>query len=333
MDSKCGDDKDAKGSDIVNAAGPTKSLVSKFAEFAFDVLKSPTMDTFFEDNIEAFDQDEEDLHSGRGETLEQYEIYQKYVNELEVHFDLFAVQEGYESATDCFKDINDAVIGDATLRKKTMKELSARIKEAHENWQKQFNKDAAAAIEDSEKAEGKDDDAKGSPHDEDDGKRSRDSKNGNESSRSSTSVADCKSEGKDGNGEKGEGKDSAIEEAAGSPPPPVMMFFQPISLDSMLQHVLSLTEYKTFSHIMRSKVRQFQLLKILRDKVDLQFSDCKGRATQLEAKSNLNELFVELVDRICGLTPHQKTYQSQIRRTLDATEWAALLAAGMWGIQ
>ena len=40
----------------------------------------------------------------------------------------------------------------------------------------------------------------------------------------------------------------------GTPAPPVVMFCQPVALDSLIEQVLSLAEYTTFSHVMRMKV-------------------------------------------------------------------------------
>lgn len=65
---------------------PPKNIVVKFCEHAFKVLNHD-LDDFFEDNMSEFDQENEELTSGQGETLQQYEVYQKYVVELEKHFD------------------------------------------------------------------------------------------------------------------------------------------------------------------------------------------------------------------------------------------------------
>ena len=69
------------------------NLIIRFSEFAFKVLNSQ-MDEFFDDQIGIFDQDEGELTSGRGETLEQYQSYELYLSELEVQFDGFAIKEG-----------------------------------------------------------------------------------------------------------------------------------------------------------------------------------------------------------------------------------------------
>lgn len=65
---------------------PPKNIVMKFTEYAFKVLNQD-MDDFFEDNMTEFDQDSEELTSGQGETLQQYDVYQQYIAQLEKHFD------------------------------------------------------------------------------------------------------------------------------------------------------------------------------------------------------------------------------------------------------
>ena len=83
---------DSKGEDGHEVAGlsmstaPPTNIVIRFTEFAMKVLNQD-MDDFFEDHVQEFDQDDEELRSGAGETLQQYEVYQQYVAALEGHFD------------------------------------------------------------------------------------------------------------------------------------------------------------------------------------------------------------------------------------------------------
>lgn len=58
-----------------------KNVVIRFCEFAYKVINED-MDDFFCDNMDAFDQDDEDIASGRGETFEQFEVYKKYLSEV-----------------------------------------------------------------------------------------------------------------------------------------------------------------------------------------------------------------------------------------------------------
>jgi hypothetical protein len=202
-------------------AAPPKNVVIRFCEYGYKVLNQD-MDEFFEDNISAFDQDEDELRSGRGETFEQYDVYKRYLKKLEEFFDGFATSEGYDSVTSCFDDINTIIMEDTEERKKALKEMAERMKASFANWQQQFQK---ASLEADAKA-----DSKGSSDEKSDVKRI-------------VAHSDVKGETKEE--KKGSKNDEDPESSA--PPPPVLMFFQPISLDAMLQHMLTLTEYSTFS--------------------------------------------------------------------------------------
>lgn len=227
------------------------------------------------------------------------------MKELEIYFDDFATSENYDSSTSCFNDINDLVLDDAEERKKVMQELAVRMKESFEKWSQQFARDNDA-VEDA-KADGKTDkssvrsckDASGEKHTSDD------------------TDDNAKSDSKDDE-----------ESMPDHSPPPVMMFFQPVSLESMIQHVLNLTEYSTFSHIMRTKVRQRELFHMMREKTAHHAVDVPRRQRDLTNRVNLCEIFEELVDRICGLTPHQTALQNNIRKQLAVNDWVGLFKAG-----
>ena len=48
---------------------------------------------------------------------------------------------------------------------------------------------------------------------------------------------------------------------------PLMIFFQPISLEQLMQMVLNMAEYPTFSFMMRMKVQQIKLMKAIREQM------------------------------------------------------------------
>lgn len=62
-------------------AAEQKNIVVKFVEYAYKIINED-MDDFFEDNMSVFDQDDDDMRSGRGETLEQYDVFRKYLEEV-----------------------------------------------------------------------------------------------------------------------------------------------------------------------------------------------------------------------------------------------------------
>jgi hypothetical protein len=316
---------EAKNSGSVTAEGggtvPNKNLVIRFVEYAFDVLNN-RMDDFFEDSMNSFDQDLNELRDGSGETLEQYEIYQKYLKLLEIKFDEFATTEGYENSSQCFDEINDLICNDEIERKKIFKEMSERMMEAFQNFQQQIQEGAEGT--------GDDDGKKGEKDEEEEDVKGGDKKS--EMKGSGRKIKDSKeSKGDDDADDEADAKGTSSNQqvqAHASPAPPVMMFFQPVSLDSMLQHVLSLTEYTTFSTIIRTKLKQKQLYLSLQDRVTSQTKNTSRRQRSLDQNQHFEEIYEELIQRICNFAPNQNNFQNQIRAHLNLKSWNELLAAG-----
>ena len=253
-----------------------------------------------------------------------------------MHFDEFSTVEGYDSARDCLNDINSMVAKDKDERKKMMMDLQAKLRKAQEQWNKRCQLATAAAPADA-KADSKSTEAE-----------SKDAKVGHELAR--MEGKDCAADDKEGPVEGADDLENEMEL-------PVMMFFQPVSMDSMLSQVLSLTEYKTFSLIMRAKVKQKKLLRLVRKKVAKQATACRERrellgfhevcddTTVVAAGSDyadstathryssdrhihvdvLLSEFESLVDRICGLTPHHKALAEETRNVLQLSMWRQLV--------
>lgn len=255
-----------------------------------------------------------------------------------MHFDEFSTIEGYDSARDCLNDITSMVSKDKEDRKKMMMDLQAKLRKAQEQWNKRCQLATADAPADA-KADIKSTDAE-----------SKDAKAGHELARA---------EGKDTAGEEKGGPAAAegADDLENEMELPVMMFFQPVSMDSMLSQVLSLTEYKTFSMIMRAKVKQKKLLKMVRKKVAKHATACRERRELLgfhevcddtstvaggtayadstpthryssDRHIRLDHLlseFESLVDRICGLTPHHKALTEETKNVLQLSMWRQLV--------
>lgn len=261
------------------------NLVLRFCEFAFKILNHD-MDTFFVEHMELFDQDENELQSGGGETLQQYEVYQKYLKELDILFDEFAFREGFSSSSNCFDAINDSIQEDKEGRKKYMKELTAKMREAHELMIAQRKR----AHEDEDKSQPKIERV-------DDGdKKSDDTDN----------ITNAE-----------------IEEM------PTLLFFQPMSMESMLQQVLTLTEYQTFSFVMRAKCRQLRLLHSMEKKVTRHRKSNDERETLLAhlTTRNLMSVFEDTITRICDLTPTNKELNNVTRSIISLQDIEVILDA------
>lgn len=311
----------------------SKNLIVRFVEYSFQILNHD-MDEFFEDNMMVFDQDQHDLEDGRGETLEQYDVYQKYLKLLEVYFDEFAMKEGYQTSKECFDDINQLIVDDEIERKKLFKEMTERMMEAFHQLQQQIN-DANENIEEGdEKDNPRSEIRHGSKvHDEDEDEKHDMKLMKQSDSKSSTRVNHDKKDSKNSHHDeiadaKTSNDDEQHQGQHQAPAPPVIMFFQPVSLDSMLQHVLSLTEYTTFSYIIRTKLKQKQLYLSLLDRVEKQSKNTTKRLKNIERKEHLEEIYQELIQRICDFAPNQPQFQTQIRSHLSVKSWNELLSAG-----
>jgi hypothetical protein len=315
----------------MGGAPESKNLIIRFTEYAYKVLNED-MDDFFEDHVRAFDQDDSELESGKGETLEQYDVYMKYIAELEKRFDVFSEREGYASTEDCFADIKGVIDEDEARRKRSMGELASRLRAMQERWSRQFQR--------LEEGDNVSPDAKSS-------ERSGEAKG----EKGSDSKAMAKRSDSKGGVESSEAGSNLAEELA-----PIMLFFQPISMDTLLNQVMTLTEYTTFSAIMRAKVRQRRFLRSLELKVSRQVDEDMLRRKDLGSFSRVEVAedrrhhisghhhgpaidraevyldsevmiyhFEKLVDRVCALTPDQKEIQEETRKLLDLRFWTSLI--------
>eukprot|EP01041_Mallomonas_annulata_P012927 gene12927-27270_t len=282
-----------KAGDDAASENPGKSLVMRMCEYAFKVLNFE-MEDFFDKYVDLFDQEEDDLNSGRGETMEQYNVFKKYEGELEIRFDDFAVKEGFKSAQECFVAVQEAVSTDLLAQKKMMEQLLKRLQQAQLSWANQIQN---------------------TPGDEDDPDHKAESKVVTKGTkRSGAASKDLEEDTEVDDETKGE-----------SAPIPMMMFFQPMSLESIVQTTLSIADYRTFSFIMRMKCRQMKLVREIDAKVRKQTTRTPERKKLLNATRNLNEIYEELIDRICGLTPNREDIVQETRLSLPLKTWENLM--------
>jgi hypothetical protein len=208
---------------IIEAGGRRggPNLVQRFVDYVFRVIHTE-MDEFFTRNANLFDQDWDDFNQ-QGETLEQYNVFKRYEELLDVHLTKFAKSEKFHNAADCFVELERLVTEDAEEHRKRMEEMQEKLKQAQERRE-------------------------------------------NASS---------------GGGKSGEQEDN--------PPQPLMIFFQPISLEQLMQMVLNMAEYPTFSFMMRMKVQQVKLMKAIREQMAAH-STSNAREGRMEVQD------IELVD-------------------------------------
>jgi len=412
------------------AAERGRELIGRMTQHSFKVLNLE-MDSFLESQIDVFDQDPDDFASGRGETLEQYDSYQKYVSELEQHFDAFAAEEGFTSSKECFEFIERAVSEDMVRQKKQMRKLQRQLNKLQKQWEtaaiesqveRKSKKEIAAelkaehpligkavvlhglsreemngmngtvegwdkyaeryivrlATKDGSKGKGvkikkvnikevpklEDGDAKAEGkaadvRDEEgggvgvgsEGKRGEDEgKEGTaaaatgaaDDERAADAEGDAKAEAKDSAAADQEAaivaaRDGGVDEDDESdleddmdPDKPMVLFCQPISLESLVQSVLQISEYQTYSMIMRMKVRQTMALRKIKDQIARRSEEKEARKEDLEAFRNVGDKghFGSLRQRICDLTPNRRDLIRQAEEGLPGEVWDQLLQAG-----
>uniref|UniRef100_A0A7S2GPH1 Uncharacterized protein n=1 Tax=Octactis speculum TaxID=3111310 RepID=A0A7S2GPH1_9STRA len=110
---------------------------------------------------------------------------------------------------------------------------------------------------------------------------------------------------------------------------PLMLFCQPIGLDTLINSVLSISEYPTFANMMRVKAQQAKLVQKIEDEARQRDVDKVTRAQQLRELRDLDDgnLFGTLRKRVCGLQRRSDmVYQCQA--VMDGKTWDAMIIRG-----
>ena len=125
---------------------------------------------------------------------------------------------------------------------------------------------------------------------------------------------------------------------------PMMMFYQPITLEQLVQTVLSVGEYQTFSMMMRMKVRQLQMVRKLRAERRKELKHKRARRALLRELADdgeeeavtsgrrleaaLERLWAELAERVAELTPHRADLREAVGQRCASRMLTAWLDAG-----
>lgn len=130
--------------DIADLLAPPKNqgLVHKLMTFIDKAMME--WEPFFEECVEVFDQEWDDLHNA-GETLEQYAAFKKYEKLVSKKFDDFAREEGFDSIGDCFEEIQRLVAEDKVKLEEELAEMRANMKRTHDEWEAQKRRAQAHA--------------------------------------------------------------------------------------------------------------------------------------------------------------------------------------------
>ena len=230
------------------ARSDSRSLVLALVEHATRVVNSAIMAGFFEARCHLFDQSESELASGAGETHEQYLAFQEFEEQLDRHFDAFVATRGFQSAADCFATIDLAVVEDLAQQQQEREKLAARLRQVQREAQQHGNQSRhGRAVAEHDDVGGSDasDAASDFSDDDDDGLEALlplIGLEGNGATRNE-SASGSSSEGSSG----GSG---SLDPAA------LTLFSQPVALDDLIAHALTLAEYPTFSRLMRQKAAE-----------------------------------------------------------------------------
>lgn len=150
---------------------------------------------------------------------------------MEVKFDQFSSVEGFDSARDCLNEINALVQKDEADRKKMMKDLQNQLRKAQQMWNKRCQLASSSVVEEGSNQISDAADAKAESKTATEGgsKHHGDSKELARADGKATAAAAADEEDID-------------DELGDAMELPVMMFFQPMSMDTMLDQVQYVSE-------------------------------------------------------------------------------------------
>ncbi len=321
-----------------NDLNESRKLVMGFVEYSQRILNED-MKTFFEDHMHLFDQEEDELQDGSGHTLEQYDAFKKYEGLLEEKIDEFALEKGFSSSRACFQAIQEALETDKRAQKDLMNDIQkqfmamrkALLKRSEATEADSKNDDntlsspskgdsssPSKGVEDNDdrSAKGTDAGSKGSDDYESDSKGTDHGDSG--------SKNNSPSKGTDDNADsKGGSKNTNEEEEEEAPIMRAPMFFNPLPLERMLESILQLSEYNTFSAIMRNKVKQKKFARELESRIRRQEEDIEEREEQLRRGGKYlesNELFSWLRNRLAGMLPGNE-HKHSVHIFMEMEKW------------
>jgi hypothetical protein len=248
------------------AAG--RELIHALVEHSARIL-SVDMAPFLELHCHLFNQSEQEARDS-GETLEQYEAFRLYEVELEHHFDGFVQARGFASAADCFAAIDAALVADVANQERQREKLGARLRRVQKQSRQAAETEAGllpaffgggggsggpdddGALEgDGGGSLGDGSDGFSADSDDDDDERTL------EAMMPLLGIGDAALGGRSGAGGFGGSGGAAGSHESGSVlEAPLTLFSQPVLLDDLISQALSLSEYPTFSSIMRKKARE-----------------------------------------------------------------------------
>lgn len=281
-----------------------RAIVSRLVEYAYRIFNTK-MVGFFKNNCSAFEQSAKE-HKERGDTLEQYEVFKRYEEQLDKHMDQFVQKEGFDDIEQCFNAIDRALKTDKREHDDRMNDLLSQLKELEEETAQLR---AAATL----KAAG--------PVDDGDNVDSLLAELDAELDSPKTARA------------KKSKSDSANPDKVAVHTPQIVLL-QPLTLEQMVESVLNMADYSTFSTMMRIRAAHAKQMREMQEAAERRASKTETRKSVLTDDAE-HEVFLssfqELRERICKLTPKREDLQKDAQKEMDGKMLSEIMESGSIG--
>eukprot|EP01052_Picozoa_sp_SAG31_P041378 SAG31_NODE_6258_length_2099_cov_4.347500_3_plen_230_part_00 len=195
----------------------------------------------------------------------------RFEAELEGHFDTFIVEHGFSSAPECFKAISDAVAADTTQRKVQMEQIQVQLQKLQAQLveEQQQNPDSGLMLPimvlGGEQTAALEPEPETAPNAEDEFARTqwhiRKAQARRQKARE-VALRCMEQPAVNPSSVSMNAEPTAQDSGVAAAAMPLMLFSQPIGLEQILQHTMSLTEYSTFSALMRMKAQEVQAQRV-----------------------------------------------------------------------
>lgn len=273
-------------------------IVSKLVHFCYRVIHLE-MAPYFLTHIHLFDQSEEEM-AKHGQTHEQYACYQRYSELLNVYLEAFSRREGFASVDACFEAVQRAISTDSS----TQAELMLAIQDQLQRVEAEIDKQRALLSEARRRA-GISESGEGSSG----GGRAADDSGGDDDDFASL-LAELDAPVDEAEAHDAVAAASTVEQSS----VPSVVFMLPTRLETLVDSVLKLTTYESFSEMMRRKA--IQLRTMLEAEVKRQQGLARRSRMGGDADSRA-ELFAELRERLCELTPNRQDLHMEASKEMD----------------
>jgi hypothetical protein len=277
------------------------SLVTKLVHFCYRVVHLE-MVPFFLTHIHLFDQSEEEM-SKHGQTHEQYQCYQRYTELLNRYLEAFSRREGFGTVEDCFEAVRRVVNTDSRTQAVLMSAITEQLQRVEAEIDRQRGMLTAAR-----RRAGLSDDGSargggggfggGGGGDDDDGDDF------------ASLLAELDAPEDEVEASNAVAAASTVEASS----VPSVVFMMPTRLESLVESVLKLTTYESFSEMMRRKA--IQLRTMLEAEVKRQ-QGLERRTRMISNSESRSELFAELRERLCELTPNREDLHAEASKEMD----------------